>query len=60
MKNLKHLVAKLIVEESGQDLIEYALVAALIGLGAVTSMKTLSGSITKAFGSIGTSLTGAV
>lgn len=60
MKNLKHLVAKLIVEESGQDLIEYALVAALIGLGAVTSMKTLSTTIGTAFGSIGTSLTSAV
>ena len=60
MKNMKHLVAKLIVEESGQDLIEYALVAALVGLGAVTSMRTLSTSISTAFGSIGTSLTSAV
>ena len=60
MKNLKHLVAKLIVEESGQDLIEYALVAALIGLGAVTSMRTLSTTIGTAFRSIGTSLTSAV
>ena len=47
----------LIVEESGQDLIEYALVAALVGLGAVASMKTLSTSIGTAFTSIGTTLT---
>ncbi len=60
MKNMKNLVAKLIVEESGQDLIEYALVAALVGLGAVTSMRTLSTSISTAFGSIGSSLTSAV
>jgi pilus assembly protein Flp/PilA len=45
------------VEESGQDLIEYALVAALVGLGAVASMKTLSTSIGNAFTSIGTTLT---
>lgn len=60
MKNVKNIVAKLIVEESGQDLIEYALVAALIGLGAVTSMRTLSTSISSAFGSVGTQLTTAV
>ena len=33
MKNMKQLLNNLVVEESGQDLIEYALVAALIGLG---------------------------
>jgi pilus assembly protein Flp/PilA len=48
------------VEESGQDLIEYALVAALVGLGAVASMKTLSTSIGTAFTSIGTTLTSSV
>ena len=33
MKNLKNLLNNLATDESGQDLIEYALVAALIGLG---------------------------
>jgi pilus assembly protein Flp/PilA len=47
----------LLEDESGQDLIEYALVAALVGLGAVASMKTLSTKIGAAFGTIGTSLT---
>jgi pilus assembly protein Flp/PilA len=60
MKNFKQIVNNLIVEESGQDLIEYALVAALVGLGAVTSMKSLSTAISGAFTSIGTSLTSAV
>jgi pilus assembly protein Flp/PilA len=60
MKNLKQLMNNLIVEESGQDLIEYALVAALVGLGAVASMRSLSTSIGSAFTSIGTTLTGAV
>jgi len=60
MKNIKQLAQNLMVEESGQDLIEYALVAALVGLGAVASMKTLSTSIGNAFSSIGTTLTSSV
>jgi len=60
MKNFKQLMNNLMVEESGQDLIEYALVAALVGLGAVASMKTLSSNIGTAFTSIGTTLTTSV
>jgi pilus assembly protein Flp/PilA len=60
MKNLKQLAQNLIVEESGQDLIEYALVAALVGLGAVASMRSLSTSIGNAFTSIGTTLASSV
>jgi pilus assembly protein Flp/PilA len=60
MKNLKQLAQNLIVEESGQDLIEYALVAALVGLGAVASMKTLATSIGTAFTNIGTTLTSSI
>ena len=44
-------------DESGQDLIEYALVAALIALGAVTGIKSIATSIDHAFTSIGTTLT---
>lgn len=57
MKNFKNLLKNLVMDESGQDLIEYALVAALVGLGAVASMKTLSTAISGAFSSIGTTLT---
>jgi len=57
MKINKQLALNLIADESGQDLIEYALVAALVGLGAVASMKTLSSSIGTAFTGIGTTLT---
>ena len=60
MQNLKQLLANLIVEESGQDLIEYALVAALVGLGSVASMSTLASSIANTFGNISNSLTNAV
>jgi len=60
MKNMKQLLKNLMTEESGQDLIEYALVAALVGLGAITAMKGLSTSISTAFNSVGSSLTSAV
>lgn len=60
MKSIKLLLNNLITDESGQDLIEYALVAALVGLGAVASMKTLATTIGSAFTTVGTNLTSAV
>jgi len=60
MKNMKQLLNNLIAEESGQDLIEYALVAALVGLGSVASMSSLANSIGNTFNGIGNALTGAV
>ncbi len=60
IKNYKQLLTAFCSDESGQDLIEYALVAALIALGAVAAMTGLKGSISSAFASIGTSLTGSV
>lgn len=59
MKNLRNAAALLMQDESGQDLIEYALVAGLIGLGAVVAMTSLKGSISSAFNSVGTALTNA-
>jgi pilus assembly protein Flp/PilA len=60
MTKMKQLLKNLAAEESGQDLIEYALVAALVGLGSVASMSTLAGSIANTFNSIGSGLTNAV
>ncbi len=47
-------------DENGQDLVEYALVAALIGLGSVTAMKTLSNYISNAFTTVGSTLVSSV
>ena len=60
MQNFKQLMNNLINDESGQDLIEYALVAALVALAAIAGMKTLAGAINSSFTSISTSLTNAV
>ena len=42
--------------EEGQDLVEYALIIALIGFSATVGMKALSTGLNKAFGNISTTL----
>jgi pilus assembly protein Flp/PilA len=44
-------------DESGQDLVEYLVVTALIALAATVSMKALATTIGTAFTSVGTKLT---
>jgi pilus assembly protein Flp/PilA len=58
--NILRTLKSLHNDESGQDLIEYALVAALIAFGAVTAMGNLSTEINSAFSLIGSKLTSAV
>lgn len=53
-------LSNLLRDEDGQDLIEYALVAALIGLAAVAAMSTLGSDIKGIFNSVGTQLTNAI
>jgi len=47
----------LVVHEEGQDLVEYALVVALIAFGAITGMGFLATGINNAFSGIATTLT---
>lgn len=47
-------------DEQGQDLIEYALVVALIAFGATAAMTALSQDINNAFSDIGTALNSSV
>ncbi len=56
---MKSFVARLLREDEGQDLIEYALLAALIALAAVTAMNQLGGAINQKFESVSTSLVNA-
>ena len=46
--------------EDGQDLVEYALVIALVALAATAGMKTLATDISNAFTTIGTSLNSSI
>ena len=56
---MKNLLMRLWKEEEGQDLIEYALLVALIALAATVGMKSLVDAINTEFISLGTSLTNA-
>ena len=47
-------------DESGQDLIEYALIAALIALAGVAGMQTVGAGIAGAFSTVTTNLTSAL
>jgi pilus assembly protein Flp/PilA len=60
MANTQSFASSFFKDDSGQDLIEYALIAALLGLGAVASTQSLATSIGNAFTGIGTTLTSSV
>jgi pilus assembly protein Flp/PilA len=47
---------QILADESGQDLIEYALVVALIALAATAGMETVAKDINNAFTNIGSKL----
>lgn len=47
----------LLNEESGQDMIEYVLVAALLGLVSITAVNGLGAKISTAYSSLATNLT---
>ena len=50
----------LLSREEGQDLVEYALVVALIALGATAGLSSLAGALSGAFSTVGTTITSAV
>lgn len=50
------ILRKLLRDDSGQDLIEYALIAALIAVAAIAAMKGLSNKVSNEFNTIGSSL----
>ena len=52
-----YVKAQVLRQDNGQDLIEYALVAALIALAATAGMSTVAGDINQAFTKIGGKLT---
>ncbi len=55
--DLRLSLTHLLQDESGQDLIEYALLAALIGLTATTAVKGLGTKVSTAFTNVGSTLT---
>jgi pilus assembly protein Flp/PilA len=55
-KRTGQIVRSLLTDDSGQDLIEYALIAALIAVSAILAMKGLANKISNEFNSVGNSL----
>jgi pilus assembly protein Flp/PilA len=53
LSDLGHQLCDLHREESGQDLIEYALIATLIALGAVIGMGSVAKALNDIFSSVG-------
>jgi pilus assembly protein Flp/PilA len=53
-------IQNLLSREEGQDLIEYALLVALISLGAVAGMGRLAGDINNAFNTVGNTLNNSI
>jgi pilus assembly protein Flp/PilA len=49
---MKNLVVRLVREDSGQDLVEYALLVSLIALVVVTGMTQISGALNALFGRV--------
>ena len=60
MNRLMQVLSTLHREESGQDLIKYALLAALIALAATAGMNVVASDINNAFSKIGSKLAAAV
>ena len=53
-------IQNLLNREEGQDLIEYALIVALISLAATAGMKNLAGDINNAFNAVGNTLNSSI
>jgi len=54
---MRAILKRLWAEENGQDLIEYALLVALVALAATAGMNALATAIDTEFTNLGTSLT---
>jgi pilus assembly protein Flp/PilA len=53
-----YLAIQLLLEEKGQDLVEYALVIALVALAATAGMNVLASDINNAFSTVGSMVAG--
>ena len=60
IKFLAARLASVVRREEGQDLVEYALIVALIALAATAGMNTLATAINNGFSTLGTTLTNAL
>jgi Flp pilus assembly pilin Flp len=55
---MRDLIARLVRDDEGQDLVEYVLLVSLIGLALVTAFPTVTTAIRGVFNSVASSLGG--
>ncbi len=60
MSRMLEVLRGLHKDESGQDLIEYALIAALIAFAAIAGMSSLASSLNEAFSKIGSKVSASI
>jgi Flp pilus assembly pilin Flp len=53
---MRNLIEKLIKDESGQDMAEYAIALAVVGVGAAAAFIALKGNITSALSTAGATI----
>ena len=54
---MKHMLIRFLREEDGQDLVEYALIVAAVGLALITTVNQLSQAVVSLYSSITQGLT---
>ena len=52
VRNMKRYLKTFLMDEQGQDLVEYALVAGMVAVAAVAAMPGLSGTVNNVFSKI--------
>jgi pilus assembly protein Flp/PilA len=58
--NLYSRLRNLFLQEEGQDLVEYAMVFAVIALATIASMQSVAGGVNSVFANIGATLSSAI
>lgn len=56
---MQGLIESVLLDESGQDLAEYAILIGLIALAVIVAVRLLGGNISQIFNSLGSTLSGA-
>jgi pilus assembly protein Flp/PilA len=60
MKSFASILSAFLADESGQDIVEYALVVAFIALFAIAGLSKVATAAISVMGSVGARLTGAI
>ena len=60
MRDTKTGLQHLVSDESGQDLVEYALIVGVVALGAVATLGSFTSTVGNFFSTVGNTLTSAV